>query len=459
MSGNDERAQSGPGAPWEPRIVAFVCRWCTYAGADLAGTSRLKYPPQIRMIKLPCTGRIDPLFLLRAFAMGADGVLVSGCHPGDCHYTSGNYAARRRWVVFRELLDLVGVEQERLHFSWVSAAEGGKFVEIVKKVTDSVRAVGPFAGFVSGEDALGHGYAENRAVARLDGGRGGVGAGGDELSAADLDRMRADLASGSVKSILGPIVARIPGRLRAAWITAPEAVSRLRRAGANRPPLVPLLLRRLRQDPEGIHGIVAGPAESAALLVLAAEHQVDPARIIVYSVNVPATPAASSVATPAADPAAGSPPPESTLLASIAAARNQAPVPLVPDLSRPAAERRAFWNAAFDRCVRCYACREACPLCSCVQCVADKTRPRWIDSSATPDGNWLWNVTRAFHLAGRCIECGACTEACPVGIPLSALSIHLNRVIEQSFGSRQDGEAARSALLSFRLEDEAPFIM
>ena len=86
---------------WEPRIVAFVCKWCTYAGADLAGMSRMKYAPNVRIVKLPCSGRIDPLFLLRSFEMGADGILVSGCHPGDCHYISGNYYARRRWILFR----------------------------------------------------------------------------------------------------------------------------------------------------------------------------------------------------------------------------------------------------------------------------------------------------------------------------------------------------------------------
>lgn len=136
--------EARPNESWQPRIAAFVCRWCTYAGADLAGTSRLKYPPQIRIVKLPCSGRIDPLFLLRAFQMGSDGVFVSGCHPGDCHYISGNYYARRRWVMFRELLDFVGFDMRRIHFSWVSAAEGAKFVDVVKKLTEAIHEAGPF---------------------------------------------------------------------------------------------------------------------------------------------------------------------------------------------------------------------------------------------------------------------------------------------------------------------------
>ena len=109
---------------FEPKIVAFVCTYCTYAGADLAGTSRLKYAPNVRIVKLPCTGRISPMFILKALQKGADGVLISGCHPGDCHFTSGNLHARRRWTVFRSLLNFVGIPDERIWVSWISAAEG-----------------------------------------------------------------------------------------------------------------------------------------------------------------------------------------------------------------------------------------------------------------------------------------------------------------------------------------------
>ena len=132
---------------FEPRIIAFVCNWCTYAGADLAGTSRLKYAGNIRVIKVPCTGRIDFMFLVRAFEQGADAVLVSGCHPGDCHYNEGNYYARRRWTIFRKMLNFLGVEEDRLFFSWVSAAEGQKWADLVNDITARVRKVGPFTGY------------------------------------------------------------------------------------------------------------------------------------------------------------------------------------------------------------------------------------------------------------------------------------------------------------------------
>lgn len=129
---------------FEPKIVAFVCNWCTYTGADLAGTSRMKQEPNARLIRVPCTGRIDPVFIIKAFESGADGVLVSGCHPGDCHYNTGNFHARRRWTFFKELLDFVGIDSTRLHFSWVSASEGRKWVDVINGVIDTVREQGPF---------------------------------------------------------------------------------------------------------------------------------------------------------------------------------------------------------------------------------------------------------------------------------------------------------------------------
>jgi F420-non-reducing hydrogenase iron-sulfur subunit len=128
---------------WEPKILGFLCRWCSYAGADLAGTSRKKYPANIRIIKIPCSGRIDPLLIIRALRNGFDGVLVSGCHPGDCHYQTGNYRARRRIAITKKFLEYVGIEPERLQASWVSASEGGKFAEVVTEITADLKKLGP----------------------------------------------------------------------------------------------------------------------------------------------------------------------------------------------------------------------------------------------------------------------------------------------------------------------------
>lgn len=128
---------------WEPKIVAFLCNWCSYAGADLAGISRFQYPPNIRVIRVPCSGRINPLHILHALYEGADGVLVSGCHPGDCHYISGNLIARRKFAFMKRLLGFVGIEPERVQFSWVSAAEGARFSALIAELTEEVKKLGP----------------------------------------------------------------------------------------------------------------------------------------------------------------------------------------------------------------------------------------------------------------------------------------------------------------------------
>ena len=132
----------GQDSAWKPRLLGFLCRWCSYPGADLAGTSRKKYPANIRVIRVPCSGRVDPLFILKALRLGFDGVLVSGCHPGDCHYQTGNYFARRRIAITKKFLEYLGINPKRLQASWVSASEGGKFAELVTEMTQELEEIG-----------------------------------------------------------------------------------------------------------------------------------------------------------------------------------------------------------------------------------------------------------------------------------------------------------------------------
>jgi len=133
---------------WEPKIVAFLCNWCSYAGADLAGVSRSQYPSNIRVIRVPCSGRVNPFYIIKALQNGVDGVLVSGCHPGDCHYISGNLIARRKFALLKSFLEYIGIEPGRVQFSWVSAAEGGRFAQIIEKVTGEVKKLGPIKKMV-----------------------------------------------------------------------------------------------------------------------------------------------------------------------------------------------------------------------------------------------------------------------------------------------------------------------
>ena len=128
---------------FEPKIVGFLCNWCTYAGADLAGTSRIQYPPSIRIIKVMCSGSVDSVYIMRAFLEGADGVFIGGCHPGDCHYLDGNYKARRKAVLLKSILDTLGLEKERIWIRWVSASEGQKFADTMKEMTEEIKKLGP----------------------------------------------------------------------------------------------------------------------------------------------------------------------------------------------------------------------------------------------------------------------------------------------------------------------------
>lgn len=130
-------------ANWEPKVLAFCCNWCSYSGADLVGLSRMKYPENVRIVRVPCSARVNPQFIIRAFQRGADGVLVAGCHPGDCHYSTGNYYTRRRFLVMKRLLEFIGIESQRFQARWISGAEAVKFRDTVTKLCEDIKALGP----------------------------------------------------------------------------------------------------------------------------------------------------------------------------------------------------------------------------------------------------------------------------------------------------------------------------
>ena len=139
---------------FEPNIVAFLCNWCSYAGADLTGTTRTHYPPTVKVIRVMCTGRVNPLFVAQVLRSGADGVLISGCHPGECHYMKGNFLARRRFLIMRNLLEFIGIDPQRIRMSWVSASEGKKLADVITEVTEDIKKLGPLQSFK--ENVNGH---------------------------------------------------------------------------------------------------------------------------------------------------------------------------------------------------------------------------------------------------------------------------------------------------------------
>jgi F420-non-reducing hydrogenase iron-sulfur subunit len=128
---------------FEPNIIAFLCNWCSYAGSDLAGTSRIKYPPNVQTIRVMCSGRVDASFILSALKEGADGVLIAGCHPGDCHYQSGNYKTKRRTLLVHKVLDQLGIDKKRVRFEYISASEGQKFAQVITEFVDELKTIGP----------------------------------------------------------------------------------------------------------------------------------------------------------------------------------------------------------------------------------------------------------------------------------------------------------------------------
>jgi len=137
------RSEPAPQEGFEPRIIAFLCNWCTYTGADLAGTSRIQYPPNVRVIRVMCSGAVDPLYILKPLLEGVDGVLIGGCHAGDCHYVNGNYKARRRVAVVRSYMEQLGLEPDRIWFRFISASEGRVFAETVAEMTAQLKKLGP----------------------------------------------------------------------------------------------------------------------------------------------------------------------------------------------------------------------------------------------------------------------------------------------------------------------------
>ena len=459
-----------PSTQFEPKITAFVCNWCTYTGADLAGTSRLQMADNVRIIRLPCTGRIDPLFIVKAFERGADGVIVSGCHPADCHYTAGNYHARRRFAVFNELLELIGFEPGRVTFSWVSASEGGKWQDVVNTATETVRRLGPFDAYHHLADAQPAGHVDLGHVGTA--GARAVEAATDATGEAVIELRelaRTLLAEGRVGLVIG--WEEGPRGARPAFITrAGDAGRLIFDARCTHDLAAYLSPRRSNLAALGKKAVVVKPCDAKAVAGLIRETQLKRDDVVLIGVRCggvladptrPAEVSPETVAPRCAECQSHEPKLADHVVGAPAAAP---PVSALPDLlasleAMAPAERWAFWQSELSRCVRCHACREVCPLCFCERCVADKTQPQWIESSAHGRGNFAWHLTRAIHLAGRCVGCGECERACPAAIPLGLLNKKVAHVMAERFNYvATDDPAVPCPIGTFRQDDTQEFI-
>ena len=465
-----EAPQGAEREVWEPRIVALVCNWCSYAGADGAGTARRTHAPNVRIVRFLCTGRLDPLFIVKAFEQGADGVLASGCHPGDCHYVRGNLLARRRFTAFTALMDFLGLDRRRLHFAWVSASEGVKWSRIVDEATEAVRAAGPLGRWAapattaaSLQSLLPDPGAEPRTAPSPE---------ESERVTAQLRETAATLlASGDVSVVVGHTSGSLPGQMVPAFVTRPEDASALawnERCANN---LTVYLPEALKKKGDGKVGLVVKSCDAKAVVGLLRENQL--AREDVVLLGIPCAGlwengrlalkcyGCEDEVSPLADwtiTTAGA----QEGPASAAGERATAPDPRdaqIAALEALAPEARwDYWQRQFARCLRCYACKAVCPMCYCATCIAEKHRPQWIPAAFDGPGNTAWNIARAMHLAGRCVGCDECTRVCPADIRLDLLNRRLVQEVEGRFDYRAgDDPSIPAPLTTFHPDDPDEF--
>lgn len=454
-------------ATWQPQIVALICNWCTYAGADSAGTARRSYPASVRAVRVPCTGRVDPLLIVKAFEQGADGVLVSGCHPGDCHYVQGNMVARRRFTVFRALMDFLGLDNRRLHFAWISASEGAKWSRAVDEVTTAVRAAGPLRDW--GRTGARRSAVRLPAVPAAP--RSAPSADDQRAVGGHLQRLAATLLTeGRVSVVIGYTPGSLPAQMVPAFVTRPEDAPALGWSDRCVNNLSVYLPGAVRQW--GKVALVAKRCDVNGVVGLLQESQIARDDVVVIGVACPgvqddgglalkchacggdAPPHADWTVTPGgAEPGAH----PSGASGAVAADPRDALVTYLESL--PAEDRWAYWQDQFSSCLRCYACRAVCPLCYCAVCVAEKNRPQWIPVNIEGKANMTWNIARALHLSGRCGGCDECARVCPADVRLDLLNHRLSREIEQRFGYRSGADpAVAPPLATFRPDDPQEFI-
>ncbi len=467
----------------ELRIVGFLCNWCSYGGADTAGVARATQPTDLRIIRVPCSGRIDPLFILRALFNGADGVLVSGCHPNDCHYSEGNFYARRRLEVLKQFLPVLGIDDRRFEYTWVSASEGQRWKEVVTTFTERIHALGPAPVL---EDAQALFRVADMTLSPLHALGTGIQAPLEELKSAIKSRLP------ELDCVLGwqqghDAIHSVPLFMR-----SPEDVDKLVWGPLNVNNLA-VYLPSLKGKKTGI--VVKG-CDSRSVVELLQENLIKRDDVVIFSMPCEGTLDMARVmqklgsyktisqtdsddkgitvttdtgkhrfdmslwaqgkcygcATPGA------------LLADVrlGTLHPVTPAPTTPpELAMLDAmsleERRSFWKAQMDRCLRCYACRNACPMCVCRDyCVSDSRDPHWMTQDDSANEKLFFQTIHAMHLAGRCTGCGECQRACPVGIPILALRQHIARAVGTLFDGYQAGiqPKATPPLLGFEVQEK-----
>ena len=425
---------------FEPKIIAFLCTWCSYTGADSAGIARMKSPANLRTIRVPCSGRVSPELIMRAFDQGADGVLVLGCHIGECHYETGNHRAAKRLPILQALMTFAGLQPERLRLDWVSASEGERFSRIATEFVEGVRALGPLKWRIDQDE-----YPSICAPFTMSDARSPISSKSGEQWSVITESIRAKskelLTSGQVGCVIGYELGP-RGITRPAFVYTPDETKKLvwnDTCTHNLTTYLPIKLKPVHNKEEQKPiAIVVKPCDSRAINVLVAEKQFERQKVYLIGVacegisdgngSLQSRCWVCSERTPVVyDMLVGKPPLVEKVNSTSCVAELQ---------SMSAAERFDYWLAQFDRCIRCYACRQACPMCNCPTCLYERDDSIWVGMGIGVNEKRTFHLGRAYHLAGRCVGCNECERVCPMGIPVSFLNQRLAQEIDQVFGFR-----------------------
>jgi coenzyme F420-reducing hydrogenase delta subunit/ferredoxin len=436
---------------YEPRIIAFLCTWCSYTGADTAGIARIKSPANIRDIRVPCSGRVSPELVMRTFDQGADGVLVLGCHIGECHYDTGNHRAAKRLPILQSLMSFAGLQPERLRLDWVSASEGERYSRIATEFTEAVRALGP----ISWRVAPGSWQPLAELIKKDE----------NEVPMPEFDcagktdaiRMKAKelLSNSEVECVIGYEISP-RGRTRPAFIYSADDTSRLVWNPDVSNNLVSYLPEKFKPNPNKETkkiAVVVKPCDSRAINVLLAEKQFAREQIHVIGVtcegvrdpngNMQSRCQSCIERTPVVyDTLIGEPQTSNTV--ETAKANNSI---TALEAASPE-ERMEFWLSQFDRCIRCYACRQACPLCNCPECLYERDDSTFVGLGIGLNEKRTFHLGRAYHLAGRCVGCNECERVCPMHIPIGLLNQKLAEEIAATFNHHAGQTIAPSPIVT-----------